>query len=425
MRSVVALALLLPLGCNPGANDTASDVPWETAQSAKDRDTSPDVPAEDAQALADGNLAFALDLYHVLAAGSEGDLFLSPLSVSIALAMTWGGARGETEAQMADTLHFTLAQDALHPAWNALDLALESTNERAVEQEIPVELSIANALWGQVGFPFLDEYLDLLAVNYGAGLRLLDFAADAEAARGTINDWVADQTEDRIPDLIPAGVLSADTVLVLTNAVYFLAAWNLPFDEDQTADGAFTRVDGSSVTVPFMHQVEQFPYSEGDGWQAVELPYDGEQLSMVLVLPDEGTFSSFESALDASTLQGIMDGLSTAQVTLGLPRFGTESEFSLADTLKALGMTDAFDGARADFSGMSDLGPLYISDVIHKSYIQVDEAGTEAAAATAVVMDFGSAGEPVEMSLDRPFLYLIRDVETGSVLFLGRLMDPT
>jgi serpin B len=240
----------------------------------------------------------------------------------------------------------------------------------------------------------------------------------------TINDWVAEQTEDRIEDLIPPGVLGAATRLVLTNAIYFNAAWAQPFEASATQDEAFHLLDGGQVTVPMMHQTESFGYLAGDGYQAVELPYEGHELSMVILLPDEGGFEAFEAGLDAAQVEAILQETSDRQVALALPRFEFEAQFSLADTLGAMGMPDAFSD-QANFSGMTGTRDLFISAVIHKAFVAVDEEGTEAAAATAVVMVEGAMpAEPLEVRVDRPFLFLIRDIQTGTVLFLGRVMDP-
>jgi len=423
---IIAIALISMLGCSIlGGSEGGGD----TAQSDKPRDEAPDVPTGDQEALAEGNGAFAFDLYRMLKDETEGNLFYSPYSISLALAMTYAGARGSTETQMADVLHFTLPQDQLHPTFNYLDLVLASRGEGAEGRDDEgFRLNIANAIWGQTGHPFLDEFLDTLAVNYGAGMRLVDYIEDSEGARVTINDWVSDRTEGRIEDLIPEGALNSLTRLVLTNAIYFNAAWADPFEESATSDGPFTLIDGSEVTVPLMQQVESHRYGAGDGYQAIELMYDGYELSMVILLPDRDQFSAFEQTLDADTVQEIIADIEPGRlVALTMPSFEFESEFSLARTLQAMGMEDAF-SSDADFSGMDGQRDLFISDVIHKAFVAVDEEGTEAAAATAVVMEamaMPDPEEPVEMTIDHPFIFLIRDVETNTILFLGRVMDPS
>ncbi|HEY49205.1 MAG TPA: serpin family protein [Dehalococcoidia bacterium] len=420
---MVALALVLVLVGVAGCGDGAV-VGVTLAMSDKERETAPDISAGNLTELVDGNSGFAFDLYQALSE-EEGNLFYSPFSISLALAMTYAGARGETEQQMADTLNFILSQSDLHPAFNALDLELASRGEGAEGKDGEgFRLNIVNAIWGQQDYKFLDTFLDVLAENYGAGLRLLDFINAAEESRVTINKWVSEQTEGRIEDLIPPDAIDALTRLVLTNAIYFNAAWLYPFDEDMTEDGDFHLLDGGRVTVPMMKQTESYGYAEGEGYQAVELLYDGRELSMVILLPEEGQFGAFEGSLDAERLDAILDDLARGEVALTMPKFEFESEFSLAKTLAAMGMPVAFSGS-ADFSGMTGNRELFIGNVLHKAFVSVDEAGTEAAAATAVIMELSAApGMPVEVTLDRPFVFLIRDIETGSILFLGRVANP-
>ena len=437
LRSVLTLIALVGLvGCSgPAAGPGGDRPPGQSAQSKRPRVTSPDVAAPDLEDLAGGNSEFAFDLYQHLRQGNEDDnLFYSPYSISLALAMTYAGARGETERQMANTLRFALPQERLHPVFNGLDLELASRGEGAEGKDDKgtrpgrrvqgFRLNIVNATWGQEGYEFLPEFLDTLAENYGAGLRLLDFVGDADAARITINDWVSEQTEGRIEDLLPQGVIDALTRLVLTNAIYFNAAWAAPFEETLTADGTFHLLDGGEAAVPMMHQAESLGYAEGESYQVVELPYDGRELSMVILLPETGEFEPFEDSLDAEEVNGILKDLAYRQLALTMPKFKFESEFDLAKTLAAMGMPDAFTSA-ADFSGMTGVSDLFISDVIHKAFVSVDEAGTEAAAATAVIMKLSTAvEEPVEVAVDRPFIFLIRDIRTGTILFVGRVTDP-
>jgi serpin B len=396
-------------------------------QSSKARLTSPNVAPSDLTDAANGNNAFAFDLYRSLRnENADSNLFYSPFSISLALAMTYAGARGQTEQQMAETLHF-LPQSRLHPALNQLDLELAQRGKGAKGKDGEgFRLNIANAIWGQQGYRFLPVFLDLLAENYGSGLRLLDFAANPESSRATINNWVSDQTGGKIKDLIPQGMLDKLTRLVLTNAIYFNAAWGTPFEKSLTQDGAFHLQNGSQVTVPMMRQTTSLGYAEGQNYQAVELPYDGRQLSMVILLPKEGQFDAFESAMDADQVNAILKNLRQRQVALSLPRFKIESEFSLAQTLAAMGMPDAF-SSQADFSGMDGTRNLFISDVVHKAFVSVDESGTEAAAATAVVMKLTSVmpEQPVEVTVDRPFIFLIRDIPTGTILFVGRVVNPS
>jgi serpin B len=386
----------------------------------------PQVPAlsqgeDQVPELVEGNTEFALDLYHVLLDENEGEnLFYSPHSLSVALAMTYAGARGETEQQMAQALHYTLSQAQLPPAFSALDQAL--TGRSGAENEAAFQLHIADAIWGQQGYEFLDTFLDTLAENYGAGLRVVDFK-QAEGARRSINQWVSDQTEHRIQDLVPPEVINGETVLVLTDAVYFKAAWMHPFAESRTRDDTFTLLDGEQVTVPMMELVAELGYAERAGVQALELPYAGDALSMVILLPEASAFEGFARGLDTRDLETILDNLKPTGVRLTMPKFSFDAKFKLKDALVALGMVDAF--GDADFSGMDGTHQLFIREVCHQAFVAVDEAGTEASGASAVIME--RKGGPVveqEIRLDRPFIFMIRDTETGAILFLGHVVNP-
>ena len=423
--AVLLLAILLAL---PGCD---SSVKPAMAVSDKQRVTSPDVAASDVIALVQGNNAFAFDLYKALST-ADGNLFYSPYSISLALAMTYAGARGETEQQMADTLHYTLPQDKLHAAFNALDLELASRGKGAKGQDDKgFRLKIANAIWGQKDYRFLTAFLDVLAENYGSGLNLLDFIKAPEKSRITINKWVSENTEGKIKDLIPQGVINELTRLVLTNAIYFNAAWQQPFKKESTHDDIFHLLDGSEVTTPMMWQTEYLAYTKGEGYQAVELPYDGQELSMVVLLPDAGQFESFEKRLDADYVESIIGGLTSKDVALTIPKFKFESSFKLKDTLSAMGMPNAFKDPEdisggADFSGMTGDRKLLIKDVVHKAFVAVNEKGTEAAAATGVIMDTtGMPSNVLQVTVDHPFIFLIRDIKTGAIIFVGRVLNPS
>jgi len=419
--AVLVIVLLLPA---IASIQLAQPAAGEVLESDKERITSPDVSPSEQALLVEGNSAFALKLYQALK-GEEGNLFYSPYSISLALAMTYAGARGETAQQMADTLQFLLEQERLHPAFNWLDAELARRGEGAAGKDGEgFRLNIVNAIWGQKDYEFLTDFLDILAENYGAGLRILDFITETEKSRLTINDWVSNQTEGRIEDLIPQGAIDEWTRLVLTNAIYFNAAWAYPFNGNITADGPFYLLDGGQVSVPMMKQTESFGYTEGEGYQAVELLYDGGELSMVILLPEAGNFQAFEEGLQAQQICDVISGLQPTEVALTMPKFEFDSEFSLKDTLAGMGMPIAF-SSDADFSGMTGNPELFISDVVHKAFVAVDEAGTEAAAATAVIMKLTAVPEPpVEVTLDHPFIFLIRDIETGAILFVGRVMNP-
>ncbi len=385
--------------------------------------------------LVNGNSAFAFDLYRSLRV-EEGNLFYSPYSISLALAMTYAGARGETERQMADTLHFLLPQDRLHHAFNDLDLQLASRGEgMRGRDDKGFRLHIANALWGQKDYEFLEAFLDALAENYGAGVRPMDFRKAPEESRLTINDWIADRTEERVKDLIPPGTIDRFTRLVLTNAIYFNAAWDFPFDEDFTSRYlSFHLLDGGEVDVPMMRTTARFGYASGEGYQAVELPYDGGEMSMTVLLPDPGRFREFEGAMDAALAGRIFKDIEIERVLLTMPKFEFESQFRLAETLEKMGMPNAFDDKTSDFSGMDgmsclagDYPCLLISDIIHKAFVSVDDEGTEAAAAAAAIVEVPVSGgprpEPIRVTVDRPFVFLIRDTATDTMLFVGRIED--
>jgi serpin B len=416
---------VLVAACGDDAPSAAGD---GLAVSELSREAS-SAPAEDVAAISAAEQAFAARLYQTLAAG-DGNVVVSPLSIHLALAMALGGAEGDTAAEMAAALEVAgFDPAALHAALNSLDTALESRNRTDPpidDREQKVQLSVVNSLWGQEGFAFVEEYLDLLARNYGAGIRLVDFREAAEEARVAINTWVAEETNDRITDLIPQGAIDELTRLVLVNAVYLDATWAHPFDPEATFDAPFFRLDGTEVSVATMHAYQMTSqYAAGDGWQAIDLPYTGEELSMVIVVPDSGRFAEVEAKISAGLLGEVRTALDTAIVDLSLPKFEMRNQLSLVDALRSLGIDQAFDPDTADFTGISTEEQLYVSDVIHEAFIAVDEAGTEAAAATAVII--GTTSLPtdiVSLEIDRPFLFFLQDRTTGAILFLGRVVDP-
>ena len=380
----------------------------------------PEPPVTATQAAASTN-AFAVDLYGRLS-GDDGNLFFSPSSLAIALAMTYAGAREETAAEMATVLHLPDRGDAVHAAWAELQAAW-TPGEGAAHR-----LEVANRLWPQVGFDLQRAYVELIRDRYDGGLQPLDFAHDTEGARRTINAWVEERTEEKIKDLLPVGSLEPFTRLVLTNAVYFLGDWEHAFASRSTHDASFRLPDGESVQVPMMRQVERFKLGVHDGLRVLELPYAGDELSMYVLLPDAPDgLPDLERRLDAATLEAWLAEAPVERVRCLLPKWRVTASFDLGKVLAAMGMSAAFDGACADFSGMTGHKDLVIDRVIHKAYVDVDEEGTEAAAATAVTMKLTSVSHeppPVEFICDHPFLYLIRHRETGAILFLGRLADP-
>ena len=392
----------------------------------------------DEKLVVEGNNRFALQLYQKLR-GDEGNLFLSPYSISTALAMTYAGARGQTEAQMAEVLQF--------PTWREVWLARRMTREdqsasaqkrfaaafgkivkdlNAAGSEAQYELRVANALWGQKDYEFLSSFTKRVEAAYGGKLQELDFVTAAEQARKTINAWVEKQTNDKIKDLIRPGVLDAMTRLVLTNAIYFKGNWASQFDEDRTREAPFTLGSGEKVQTPMMNQRAQFGYAETDALQVLELPYVGEELSMAILLPKTTDgIAALEGDLIAENLVTWLGRIRKREVIVSIPKFKMTSKFSLAPVLASMGMPLAF-SRNADFSGMTGKPNLFISAVIHQAYVDVNEEGTEAAAATAVAIKLTSIGPdrtPV-FKADHPFVFMIRDARSGSILFLGRVLNP-
>jgi serpin B len=384
-------------------------------KSDKPRVTSPDTTLADEAQLVEGNSTFAFDLYQALR-GKEGNLFFSPYSISLMMAMAFAGAQGQTAQQMAYAMSYNLGPDELHAAFNYLSLQLAQRTSEADN----FQLDIFNDIWGQKNYQFLQAYLDILAQNYGAGLRVVDFTSDPDGARKVINDYIYDQTHKLIKDLIPAGAINAFTRLVLTNAIYFKAEWENKFNKNDTHDGVFKLLDNSQVTVPMMSQRSLFKVASGQEWKAIELPYKGEQIAMDIILPDD--FSAFEESLDITTINQILAAMDSRDVQLSMPKFKFASDFDLKDALSALGMPVAFDPANADFSGITNVEGLYIQGVVHQAFVAVDEEGTEAAAAGAVII--GTVSMPESFTVDSPFIFLIRDVQTGSILFMGRVLNP-
>jgi serpin B len=401
-------------GCGGGSG---AEPAAAVARSSEARITTPAVPSEDLAALGAGNDAFAVDLYRTLRS-SGGNVVFAPESLSIALAMTFAGAAGNTAGQTAATMHYALPPERLHPAFDALDLALNAPPSAPAA----FRLTVVNAVWAQQGFPVLPSFLDLLARNYGAGVRLADFIAAPEPARLLINQWVSAQTAGKIPELLMMGSINVMTRLVLTNAIYFKADWQTPFAA-QSPMGTF-HAPTSDVSVPMMTGPAEVPVWTGPDYTAARLPYAGGTTSMLLIVPDAGTFDAFEAALTTDTLQTVLAGVETAASQgVSLPRFVVDQHISVKTALMALGMTDAFDAPPADFSGIDGGHDLFIQDVIHQANVAVDEQGTEAAAATAVII--GRKGVVQTLRVDRPFLFLIRDDVAGATLFMGRVLDPS
>ena len=418
----------------PGVDPSSQDAPSATSTPAPGEPPagkgSDDPPSgDDLGALTRGNGDFAFDLYRKLSA-ADGNLFFSPHSISTALAMTYAGAEGGTRDAMADTLRFSLPPDRLHGAFEVLSRDLDTRTTG--EDEDSFRLNVANAVWAQEGHPFRDDYLDVVKASYGGEVSLANFVGDPDGSRSEINGWVGRATEGKIEDLIPPDLIDVLTRMVLVNAVYFKAGWLYPFDEAFTATAPFHLLDGMTADVEMMSSTQYFGYGSGDGYQVVALPYVGGEMYMAVLLPDPGRFQEFEERLDADFLDQVLGQVGESYVALEMPRFGFDAAFRLGETLQAMGMVDAFAPGAADFSGMDGLscaagdeGCLYIGAVVHKAFVSVDESGTEAAAATAVMMQTESAKpSPLAVRVDRPFVFLIRDYATGTLLFVGRVTEP-
>ncbi|MCU0722107.1 MAG: serpin family protein [Planctomycetes bacterium] len=389
-------------------------------------------PDADRDAAVAGNNAFACDLYARLK-GSEGDLFFSPFSISTALAMTFAGAKGKTAEEMAKVLRFTLPPERLHPAMGKLVARQEGPAMEKRWDEDPdagrktYELVSANSLWLQKGYPFQAAFFEATEKHYGAGKNEVDFAKATEAARKAINGWVEQKTRDRIKDLIGEGRLSSATRLVLVNAIYFKSPWDEAFWKQATRPAPFRLASGEEVQVPTMFRTDHYPAMETETFRALALPYARGELSMLVLVPKAADgLPALEGLLGAEALEGWVKALETRRLKVGLPKFRTECAFELSPELQAMGMKDAFDYPAADFTGISPTKELFIGLVIHKAFVDVNEEGTEAAAATAIAMKAGGPPprEPPAFVVDRPFLFLIRDNKTGSILFLGRITDP-
>lgn len=373
----------------------------------------------------DSSNQFAFDLYGRLHA-DHGNLFFSPASISAALSMTFAGASGETSAQMAKTLHFEMPKEQLDEAMRGLLASWRSNDKKQ-----GFRLSVANRLWAQTGEQFLPAYLAVTRNDYGAELARLDFATQAEQARQTINKWVADQTAGKITDLILSAAQLSAARLVLTNAVYFKGDWADPFKKNLTKDEDFRLATQQKVKAPLMHARHHFRYKTADGLQILELPYGDGSLSMIALLPEkQDGLADLEATLTFANWQQWTNGLVSQQVIVYLPRFKTTSQFELNQLLQSMGMTSAFSPRSADFSGMTGARDLYMSAVLHKAFVDVNEEGTEAAAATGIVMRptamrLSRPTQPPVFRADHPFVFAIRDNRNGAILFLGRLADPT
>ncbi len=375
--------------------------------------------ADSANAVSSGNNQFAFDLFKNVATAKDANVFFSPVSISTALAMAYAGSKGETQKQMADVLHFTGSQQQVAEGVRSLMTSMSDPDVKTYQ------LRMANALWAQTGTSFAPEFTSLMSTYYSGEFKTVNFAYTATSL-ASINRWVAEKTANKIPQLLHPGDITALTRLVLTNAVYFKASWSIPFVESLTKPQPFTTSNGTVKQVPMMGRIGYCNYGQAGDLQVLELPYKGDELSMLVLLPRAGTPEPW-AEFGWDKLQQMRAQMKSTKVAVSLPRFKVEARLSLAQTLSAMGMADAFSQGGADFSGITGQKDWYISAVIHQAVIDVDETGTEAAAATGVVgalLAMRPSEEPVIFRADHPFLYMIVHKPSNSVLFIGRLSDP-
>ena len=414
MVAVRALLLSLPLFLWAVGADVADPSDGEAQHESPNELMNPELSE-----LARGNDNFAFDLYAELSRANSENFFFSPSSVRAALAMTYAGARGETESQMAMVLHFTVPQERLHQAFGEFIEVLTG-------REKGYRLSLANRLWGQQGYDYLPDFLRITRKHYGAELALLDFMRHHAEARQSINSWVEKQTEGQIRDLIPDGVLDRRTRLVLTNAIFFKGSWTHAFEEQATTEAPFLISATEETPAQLMFLAGSFSHHNSDGIQVLELPYGEGALSMIVLLPEkvDGLWD-IESKLNPENYRKWMSELQPEQLQVYLPKFRVTAQFRLDKVLVSMGMPLAFDRSRADFSAISGRKDLYLSAVLHKAFVDVNEEGTEAAAGSGAVLNVRSMREPIVFRADHPFVFLIRENQTGSILFLGRVVNPS
>lgn len=431
IRSLAIVLFCFAVGCSSDSgNSEQSKVDTNVdsiAQSSLARNTAPLVSDTELAAAVSGNTEFALKLFPFLDSTSDNNTFFSPYSITQAFALLAPGARGTTLNEIEQMVFFFPPQVNRDSAFNKLDLLLAAkTTGAALENGLQApKLNNANAVWGQKGFSILPAYLDTLAVNYGAGLHLVDFITATESSRQTINSWVEEQTNDRIQNLIPPGGVSGNTRLVLTNAIWFKANWALQFSKDSTSNQTFTNHNNSTSSVPFMRQQFSVPYAQTSGCQAVDIHYAGNNLSMLVIMPAPGTFDAFLSSLTPAVLADITGHLSDRMTIFSMPKFTFTQTTSVDTILRSLGMADTFSPEHADLSGIDGNHDLFVAAVFHQAFIGVDEAGTEAAAATALISltGLGPVPDPTMLTIDHPFIFLIRDRQTGLILFMGKVVS--
>lgn len=442
MRSLMlmfAMVVLVGVACGPASLGSPQSKPLERAprEHFPDRSAWPPTAFEELRATVWAQNGFVADFYRQLAQEADGNLFYSPYSLYLAMGVVYGGARDNTAAEFQEVMGIQKPSAQFHRSLNFLDQTLLEDSLRpgetgSEEQESPPILSVANGLWIQDGLEVLPGFVNTVTTNYGIGLEQLDFQESPDQAVKTINRWVEEATQEKIREIISLDSITGFTSLVVTNAVYFKGKWEYPFEEERTVDGPFYLLGGKVVDVPVMHQSEDYPYWQGDGYQAVWLPYSGEGFDLMVVMPDDGTFEAFEESLTGERLEAMVDNQMWGKVILAMPRFKLEYEFSAKEKLQALGLKDAFDRQRADFTNIAvELGgvpieALWIEDAVQKALVEVNEEGTEAVAATTLSMatEYSIPPPPVYITIDGPFIFLLRHSDTGAILFMGRVLNP-
>jgi len=427
---ILLLSIILSTGCTAVDNNNGEDSVNNNdyAKSAVIREASPGISLNKIQALAQDNTSFALSFYDMIREENDNIIF-SPFSLSLALSMTLAGAESATEQGMIDALQLSLPESEIYPTFNALLLEIEKSqvNTSGESQGNQFQLNIANSLWGQAGYDFEASFLDTLAKNYGAGMHIVNYKEKPEESREIINQWVEQETEEKIKDLIPSGAINTLTRLILANAIYFKGSWLMPFSKTGTVIVPFFTLNGAEAEVDMMQLFgEYLRYYRGDNYQVVDLPYFSNDFTMRIIVPDQESFKDFEDQLQEDILADIQENIRSQKVNLRMPKFDYETTVNANEALMALGMSDAFNPNTADFSDINEANELFITDVIHKATITVDEEGTEAAAATAVIMGLKSMApeDPIALTIDRPFLYMIQHNPTGTILFFGRFVTP-
>lgn len=449
MKKLILVQILLTLlfiSCiNPPSTFPQSQPASNLAHSASapldcSQDQSSALPQEQANPFIANLNTLGIDLYHLLTQGEKAtNLIFSPYGIVAAFSMAYGGARQETEAEMAQVLHF-LPQADQHAQFHMMNCYLtnlanqvdatpqanDTTSDTENDTEnIPFQLQLANGLWSQANFPFAQSYFATIGENYNADLQTVDFAANPIGAIQQINQWVDQKTAGRIQEFMTKEEVTPETRLVLANAIYFKASWLRPFLPSATQAQAFTLLNGEMVAAPLMHGFIRAPYLKANGYQAALLPYVGEKVDLLILLPDAGHFAEIEQNLDLATLSAIATNAQPHDITLALPTFTLQTKVDLSKTLQAAGLHTPFDSVKANFAGMTESkNGFYISAALQQATITVDEKGTEAAAATGVVMAVAGI-ERAELIVDRPFIYAIWAREAKAILFMGRVMNPT